>query len=64
MTTLLIIATDEPNPSLSQREAADVVLEIDDEGNGLVTKNRNGCTDLSLESEEPQQWRNFLRALI
>jgi hypothetical protein len=63
MISLLILAEDDPILSASQHDAHDVVLSIDDNGDGHVLKNRNSKVGVVLEATRPLQWRDFIRTL-
>jgi hypothetical protein len=61
MTSILILTDDEPNSTATQQRLHDVVIEIDDNGDGHVVKNRHGSTDQILDSKQPGQWRDFIQ---
>jgi hypothetical protein len=63
MTSILILTDDEPNSTATQQRLHDVVIEIDDNGDGHVVKNRHGSTDQILDSRQPGQWRDFIQSL-
>jgi len=63
MISLLILAEDDPILSASQLALHDVVLSIDDNGDGHVLKNRNSKVGVILEATHPMQWRDFIRTL-
>jgi hypothetical protein len=63
MTSILILTDDEPNSTATQQRLHDVVIEIDDNGDGHVIKNRHGRTDQILGSKKPGEWRDFIQAM-
>lgn len=63
MTSILILTDDEPNSTATQQRLHDVVIEIDDNGDGHVVKNRHGSTEQILDSKQPGEWRDFLQAM-
>jgi len=63
MISILILTDDEPNSTISQQNLHDVVIEIDDNGDGHITKNRHGRTDQILDSKKPGEWRDFIQAM-
>ena len=63
MTSILILTDDEPNSTATQQRLHDVVIEIDDNGDGHVVKNRHGSTDQILDSKQPGEWRDFIQTM-
>lgn len=63
MTSILILTDDEPNSTATQQRLHDVVIEIDDNGDGHVVKNRHGSTEQILDSKQPGEWRDFIQAM-
>ena len=63
MTSILILTDDEPNSTATQQRLHDVVIEIDDNGDGHVVKNRHGSANQILDSKQPGEWRGFIQTM-
>ena len=63
MTSILILTDDEPHSTTAEQSLHEVVIEIDDNGDGHVVKNCHGSTDQILDSKQPGQWRDFIQSL-
>jgi hypothetical protein len=63
MTSILILTDDEPHSTTAEQSLHEVVIEIDDNGDGHVVKNRHGSAAAFLDSRQPGQWRDFIQSL-
>jgi hypothetical protein len=63
MTSILILTDDEPHSTTAEQSLHEVVIEIDDNGDGHVVKNRHGSAAAFLDSKQPGQWRDFIQSL-